>query len=106
MALCKIAPRKAQLCSLQGTIVLQAGNFIASVVRKIASAFINNRMHKIPFTLHLFALNADKHWGFERERSNLTLHHPSSCVISKKVQPNSGLFPQFMDFLQRKFGGC
>ena len=62
-------------------------------------------MHKIPFTLHLFARNADKHWGFERERSNLTLHHPSSCVIFKKVQPDSDLFPQFLDFLQRKFGG-
>ena len=39
-------------------------------------------MRKIPFTLHLFARNADKHWGFERERSNLTLHHPSSPFIT------------------------
>ena len=34
-----------------------------------------------PFTLHLFARNADKHRGSETERLILTLHHPSSPFI-------------------------
>ena len=31
----------------------------------------------LPFTLHLFACNPDKHWGCERWRVASALHHPS-----------------------------
>ena len=34
-------------------------------------------LSKIPFTLHQIACNPDKHWGCERWRVKLTLHHPS-----------------------------
>ena len=34
----------------------------------------------LPFTLHLFAGNPDKHWGCERWRVGSTLHHPSPTL--------------------------
>ena len=38
-----------------------------------------------PFTLHLFARNADKHRGSEDEMQILTLHPPSSfCYFQSK----------------------
>ena len=37
-------------------------------------------LSKIPFTLHQIACNPDKHWGCERWRVKLTLHHPSPTL--------------------------
>ena len=50
-----------------------------------------------PFTLHLFARNADKHRGSEDEGCKITLHHPSSLFI----------FLPFSDFgWLIEFGSC
>ena len=36
----------------------------------------------------------------------ILIFFPHFYIVFQKVQPDSGLFSQFMDFLQRKFGGC
>ena len=39
--------------------------------------FIKAPLFFLPFTLHQIGWNPDKHWGCERWRVALTLHHPS-----------------------------
>ena len=45
--------------------------------RYVGSFFIKAPLFFLPFTLHQIGWNPDKHWGCERWRVALPLHHPS-----------------------------
>jgi len=64
-------------CFRKGTKVPCAGHFCAITKHFYHYRFFFKWNTQKPFTLHLFARNADKHRGSETERLILTLHHPS-----------------------------
>ena len=59
-----------------------------SIYISISHFFIKAPLCFLPFTLHQIGWNPDKHWGCERWRGALTLHHPSPSDCARNWNGN------------------